>query len=261
MVTNWNYHWDKLTKSPYFTLPLIHKEDFKAGPWPDRAKTLFIKLDDNDKFERSWLGFAGNFRSVDKGNSKTISFEVFDLIEMDCAEELKNLKSGWYEYPDNETVNLELEPPFFQKMEDCSWIDFEAYCFLLLRLLGVHNLHRHPQDDNRGRADGFFTFGTLSVVYDATTNPEFEKKKGTQIDNYVAQIKQDKIQISVKEYDIAKTQKQVWIINRSKVVRVIKTSDDITVKCIPYSKLIEIYHYRLGYEVNLNKLCTMLSNL
>jgi len=146
-------------------------------------------------------------------------------------------------------------------MNICNSLNFEIHCFHLLRLIGIHDLHMFPQNDNRGKADGFFRFHTLSVIYDATLESDYQKKKETQIENYINQLKKEKIVFGNLSYTIKDTQRQGWIITRGSKVCQIKIEDDIKVKEIPYTKLIEVYDKRLQEEIGSDDLWDILKDL
>lgn len=113
---------------------------------------------------------------------------------------------------------------------------------------------------------GFFKFRTLSVLYDSILIRDFDISKGTQIENYVNQLKTDKIKIGNTSYTIRGTDKQVWITTRTSSIRSqtddrIDTDDGINIKEVPYCKLIEIYNMRLKKEISGDKLCARLKQL
>lgn len=274
MVTTWELHWDNLSKrwknSTIFTFPFIN-DNISSGPWPEEASTLFIKLASDKKFEKSWIGKTKNFRKDSYNDKPAIRFEVADLKEIDCPEEFRQKPTGWYlnksftplSYTAPTVQNSEdrLSPPFFKEMSNCDPFSFEMYCFQLLRLIGIHDIHKFPQDDNRGKADGFFLFKSLSVIYDATLESNYQKKKETQIENYINQLKKEKIAFGALSYTIKDTQRQGWIITRGRIVRHIQTEDDIKVKEIPYTKLIEVYEKRLHEEMGSDELWDLLKDL
>ena len=272
MVTNWALHWDKLgqkNNSTLFTLSVI-KDNLGDGNWLAEATTLFIKRNDDNTFERSWIGKSKNFRMDANGGKTGIRFEVSDLKETVCPDEFKSYTNGWHLNkskvsflpPTNTPVtNENLQPSFFKEMENCSWDKFELHCFHLLRLLGINNIHKFPQASNKGKADGFFKIYTLTVIYDATLDDNYLPQKEQQIENYINQLKKDKIAFSPRSYTIKDTEKQVWLITRGAMVRNLRIEDLIKVKEIPYTKLIDIYLKRLQEEVVTDDLCDMLKNI
>ncbi len=274
MVTHWVRHWDNLQNrwgnSTLFTLPMI-KDGINKTSLPSEAMTLFIKLTVDKRFEKSWIGKSKHFR-IDPNNGKeAIRFEISDLEEVQCPDKFKKYSEGWHLnnqsaellFPIANTPNKasHLEPSFFKEMAICDAFTFELYCFHLLRLLGIHDIHKIPQDDNRGKADGFFNFHSLSVMYDATLETNYQKKKETQIENYINQLKKEELTFGAISYGIKENQKQVWIITRGSKVDLLKTKDSIKVKEIPFSKLIEVYHKRLNEEINGDELWNILKDL
>lgn len=273
MVTNWELHWDKLSarwnNSTLYTNPVI-KDDLANGQWPAEVDTLFIKRTKENAFEKSWLGKTKNFRKDPNNGKPSIRLEVSDLKEIDCPQEFKQYSIGWHLNKSNLLIPVKsktlitqtkLQPNFFSEMASCTWQSFEEHCFHLLRLLGIHELHKFPQSDNRGKADGFFKFSTLSVLYDATLESDFDIQKETQVDNYVNQLKGDKFKIGNNTYTIKDSIKQVWIITRGSSVRHIRTEDNIKVKEIPYLKLIEVINHRIMNEIGTDELRDKLKDL
>lgn len=271
MVTNWSNHWDKLERfkhSTLFTLPMI-KDGIRLDNTIPEAKTIFIKLNVNNQFEKAWIGKSNNFRSEVYKEKKAIRFDISELREFDCPPALRSYSAGWHLYKQESgiaisTENLvsDLQPSFFQKIDSCNAETFELYCFQLLRLIGIHDLHYIPKDDNRGKADGFFRFHTLAVIYDATLETNFLDKKDQQIDNYLGQLRKDEIHFNQTGYTIKDSDKQVWIIVRKGDAKIIKTKDHITVKVIPIKKLMDLFERRLSEpEMGMIALCEALKNL
>lgn len=271
MVTNWNNHWDKLQRfknSTLFTLPMI-KDGIAASATPTEANTIFIKLSTDNKFEKSWIGKSHHFRKALYKDKEAIRFDISDLKEFDCPSGLQTYSAGWHLYKGEATTvaltekeTSELQPSFFQKIDSCNAETFELYCFQLLRLIGIHDLHYIPKDDNRGKADGFFRFHTLAVIYDATLETNFLNKKDQQIDNYLGQLRKDEIHFNQTGYTIKDADKQVWIIVRKGYVSIVKTKDHITVKVVPIKKLMDLYAKRLtDAEMGMIRLSETLKNL
>lgn len=270
MVTNWNLHWDQLglkwNNSTLFTLPLIGY-GLEKGPWPKEARTLFVKKSkDTNQVEKSWIGTTKNFRPDSYNGKACIRFEVADLQVVNCPEEFRAIPNGWH-LNTNYGVHLDLSqqsqlhPAFFADMLTCNHLDFELNCFRLLRVLGIHDLHMFPQSDNRGKADGFFRFHKLSVIYDATLETDFISKKEQQIENYVNQLKKEKISFGHRSYTIKDSERQVWIITRGNAAKTLRIEDNIKVKEIPYAKLIEVYDKRLESEIGLDEFWDMMKDL
>jgi len=288
MITAWSGHWDTpKAKSTLFRHRYISKDQLKYGPWPDEANTLFIKCNFETKtFEKSWRGKASNFRAATYEDEPAVRFDVSALQTFPCPEEFKKLSIGWHAAPlvgktdsslnrhklndvqkykvanqASEIDSPNLFPQFFKEMETCDWASFENYTFILLRLIGIHDIHKVPQIDNRGKADGFFKLGSLAVLYDATLDSKFDQSKKVQVDNYVNQIKEDKITIQHHTFTIRDLSKQIWIITRGDTARLLKNEDSIKVKEIPIKVLIAFYRKRLSDEINLEMTCELLKQL
>lgn len=271
MVTTWDGHWDKLNGGTYYTIPYV-KDGIASGAFPAEATTLFIKRNkDTNNFEKSWIGSSRNFRKDTHNNKAVIRFDVSNLQEVTCPDELKKTPNGWYLNKNNISISTSakpaaktedsLHPPFLKEMETCDWPTFERHCFHLLRLLGIHDIHAFPQDNNRGMADGIFHFHTLTVIYDATLEQNFSDSKATQMENYLNQLKKEKIKIGQQNYTIKNTLRQVWIITRGSNSQTIDREDDIEVKEIPFRKLVEVYDRRLRDEVGASDLQKILAGL
>jgi hypothetical protein len=239
---------------------------------PREAITLFIrKTKGTNELEKCWIGKVRNFRNELKNDVPAIRFDVLEIKEINCPPEFKSYSNGWYTRKPTSiethysSQNSNLNPTFFNEMSRCNFLDFELHCFHLLRLLGIHDIHKFPQDDNRGKADGFFRFHTLSVIYDATLEAEFLPKKQIQIENYISQLKKEKIVIDSGGKNIGitiqETRKEVWIITRGNNVRQLKTVDHIKVKEIPCTRLISLYNRRLVEEIGTDEFCEALRDL
>ncbi len=273
MVTNWELHWDKLgakwNHSTLFTVPVI-KDNLANTTWPTEATTLFIKKTKENSFEKAWLGKTKNFRKDSNNGKPAIRFEVTDLVEIDCPIEYRNYTNGWHlnkSFVQGENIQFAavidngLTPAFFEQMSNCSWELFEQHCFHLLRVIGIHDIHTLPRQAQQGKADGFFRFHSLTVIYDATLENNFESVKEQQIENYINQLKKEKIDFNKISYTIKNTQRQVWIITRGNSVRLLKTEDHVKVKEVPYTKLIDVYNKRLKAEIGSDELWDILKDL
>lgn len=271
MVTNWDSHWDRLTSkwnnSTLFTVPVI-KDNLSIGPWHDEVLTLFIKKDKSNSFEKSWIGRAKNFRRDPNKGKPAIRFEVSDLKEVEYHPSFDRYFNGWHlnkgvvisQNQSSLQGGSSLQPAFFKEMETCSWEMFELYSYYLLRLLGINDINKVPQKDNRGKADGFFLVNTFAVLYDATLDTDLNKKS-QQIENYVNQLKSNRYLLNNNYFTIKDYQKQVWIITRGDVVKHLPSHDGIRVKEIPFKRLVDIYDKRLTTEMDAENLIETLKNL
>ena len=60
-----------------------------------------------------------------------------------------------------------LHPPFFQLLlSSGNWQQFEEYTHYLFKLLGIQSTYTYVQSEQAGRADGFFKYGNLAVLYE-----------------------------------------------------------------------------------------------
>jgi hypothetical protein len=126
------------------------------------------------------------------------------------------------------------------------WREFEVFCYLLLRLLGIHRAYQFPSEKQAGKPDGFFMVNNLAVIYDASLMKEFEDQKQQQIENYCAQLRQGSVSITpdISELVEKHHQKQVWVITRGKTRR-LKKIGDVEVKEVAIADLQRIYFDRL----------------
>ncbi|MBD2663272.1 hypothetical protein B6N60_03136 [Richelia sinica FACHB-800] len=131
--------------------------------------------------------------------------------------------------------------------------EFEDYSFMLLRLLGIHNLYQYDKKSQAGKADGFFIVGSLAVMYDCTLRKNFEEHKKEQIENYVNKLKNSQITIDVKITDgrikkktlqIQGKNRQVWIITQNQT-REFYDVDGIRVKEVSIQDLLKVFNKRL----------------
>ncbi|MHA2219697.1 MAG: hypothetical protein ACXADW_23400 [Candidatus Hodarchaeales archaeon] len=159
--------------------------------------------------------------------------------------------------------NSELYPSFFGKLLSTNnWEEFERYTYYLLKLLGIQTAYKFLGERQAGKADGFFKFGNLAVMYDCTLdNRNIESDKKDQIINYCNRLKLGSIELSgnaIEEFH--NYHKQVWIITRGKT-RSIKLINDINVKEIAVEDIIGVYQERLEYPATNEQIEFKLRNL
>lgn len=151
-------------------------------------------------------------------------------------------------------------PPFFRLLESpSSGREFEEYTYYLLRLLGVHELFRFKKQ--AGEPDGFFEIGNLAVIYDTTLQEDFEVWKRTQIENYCAMLSKGRLELGGVKKDVHLHTKQVWIITRGAASRKLDKINQVVVKEVPVSRLIQVYLDRLVSGVDEEGLKNMLENI
>lgn len=155
------------------------------------------------------------------------------------------------------------EPGFFSSVKNVKDpSEFERYCFYLLRLIGIHEIHR-PLNFAGADAHGFFKFGSLSVVYATTLVPGVLQDNPLIIEHYLNLLRKEKMRLANTSYTIKDTQKQVWLLcNAGTEVQHLRTDDGIKLKIVPVSMLIDIYHSRLNdSDLNTDNLWDNLKNI
>ncbi|MFN0150836.1 MAG: hypothetical protein ACKVU1_09050 [bacterium] len=220
MVTTWKGHWDRIhNRQTSFVNGMIHLPSPTNG-----VETLFIKRDEARRVEKAWFG---HIDAINRQTEKT-HFEVHldrEAVRADWSE-YENLDSGWHEVSApaggstgvTHSADAPLRPPFFNTMATTTdFREFEDLCWKLLRVIGIHCAYRFPPEDQAGRADGFFKFGNLAVIYDATLSSNFEEGKRQQIQNYCNSLLTGTLEIApMITENVASHQKQVWVITRGR---------------------------------------------
>lgn len=155
------------------------------------------------------------------------------------------------------------EPGFFTLLTEAKDpSEFERYCFYLLRLIGIHEIHR-PLNFAGADAHGFFKFGSLSVVYATTLVPAVLQDNPLIIEHYLNLLRKEKMRLANTSYTIKDTQKQVWLLcNAGHEVQHLRTDDGIKLKVVPVSILINLYRARLNdSDMNTDNLWDNMKNL
>ncbi len=254
MVTHFNGHWDKCKDGKTSYLISMLRDKMKSALLKENTSTVFIKIHpESKKIERAWIGSVSEIKKDDSAGK--IWFNVHIKSTITCPEKYTTLTQGWHLDADDALITdaeKTHEPPFFSKMDFNTWEEFEDNTFHLLRLIGIHNIHRYSRKNQKGLPDGFFKFGRMAVIYDCTIDPNFESKKSTQIDNFCSQLEKNKIKTEAHEFDIKDCDKYVWVITRNSNPRTIKSTDAAVVKEVPVQTLMEIYYKRLQ-EPDLNE--------
>lgn len=273
MVTHWNGYWDNIRDNRAYYKSTMLRGIVNGNVFVDGTETVFVKVSEKNtkKLEKVWLGRVNNISR----ESDRIYFKVRidkQLIGEDIDQyKDKYIESGWYientktteKYSDNEvSKNLNfLYPSFFDDLLITKdWKNFEILTFYLVRLLGIHAAYNFEIKNQAGKADGFFKFQNLAIIYDCTLENDFDEKKKDQITNYCSQLQRGIIEICDTIEEFHNHQKQVWIITRGKP-RLIKKINDVVVKEILIDDLIGIYEYRLQNMVSADDLENQLRNL
>jgi hypothetical protein len=216
------------------------------------TSTVFVKVDGSGKVITAWRGKVDEIREI----NSHIKFKVKLEASIDNVAQYSGFKRGWYidhivdTNPETEEVTSrvsDLQPPMFENLLGTrNWTEFEDCTYYLLRLLGIHSVYKIDRNRQAGRADGFFKFKGLAVIYDCTLEQEEkEEKKSQQIYNYCKQLESGVIELEGKVVqDFHDLEKQVWLITRSSS-QIIKRVNDVAVKEVNVSNLIDIYEYRL----------------
>jgi hypothetical protein len=144
-------------------------------------------------------------------------------------------------------LESELHPPFFDKLLSTGdWKEFERYTYYLLKLLGIQVVYAFVDKRQAGKADGFFKFGNLAVMYDCTLGVrDIEENKKEQIINYCNRLRQGSIELSggtTEEFH--SHHRQVWLVTHG-TSRRIKTINGIVVKEVAICDIISLYQERL----------------
>lgn len=164
---------------------------------------------------------------------------------------------------DRTSLEAELYPPFFDKLLSTGdWKEFEQYTHYLLKLLGIQAVYTFVDERQAGKADGFFKFGNLAVMYDCTLGVgNIEENKKDQIINYCNRLKQGSLEVAggtILEFH--HHHKQVWLITRGTSRRV-KLINDIAIKEVAIRDIIDVYQERLKGMVSDEYLETKLRNI
>jgi len=256
MVTHWENHWDKLPNDETYYTKRMFRGGMNSSLLVDETPTIFIKLNEKTKEpEKAWEGVVYDIK--EKGNR--VYFKVKIHREISIPEEYAKYREGWYVEGAEEALQGTLFPPFFTILNSTSNpAEFEKYIHYLLKLLGIHQVFKF--ESQRGHPDGFFRFGKLAVVYDATLEADFERTKEMQIKNYCSLMKSGQLKYGKISIDISSCDKQVWIITRGKP-QLIQRQDDVKVKEVPISELFKIYLERLEKYTTEDELEDRLKNL
>ena len=230
MVTNWEEHWDRLPNNETsYSLGML-KKGVQLETLIENTPTTFIKINKISKEpEGAWEGYTYDFRV--QQNVKVL-FKAKITREIAVPSAYQGYKEGWYqESEEAETIiplTEEFEPPFIQILETTTdWKQFEDYTFFLLKLIGIHEIHKY--ENQKGQADGFFLIKNLAVIYDCTLEKHFEQTKAQQIENYCGQLSDGKIMFNGLSRNVSSHQKQVWIITKG-TLRKFRDIDGIPVK-------------------------------
>jgi hypothetical protein len=269
MVTGYDRHWDGLREEEETYYPETMLKGLKTFDYyKENVPTTFVKLNTKDqKSERAWKGSIYGIRK----NGNRIYFKVKIDSSLPNVEQFLDWKCGWYIKPtenpsvaySNSVEGFELQPPIFNKLLDTDvWEDFEDYTYYLIRLLGIHSAYKFYRKEQAGRADGFFKFKNLAVIYDCTLYENgYEERKKEQIANYCNQIESGFIEFPNNVIEkFPHHNKQVWLITRGQS-RLIRRVNEVLVKEVCIKDLISLYLYRLENMIGEGELENKLRNI
>lgn len=139
---------------------------------------------------------------------------------------------------------------------------FEDYAALLLKLMGIPDVHPVPRTQAGGMFDGLFKLQSLEIIYDCTLHTEFETFKKEQIDNYINKIRQSSITINKYTVNLnANSVKQIWVITNGNRSRVLHCTDGIYVKEIVIWDLLRVLEKRMNHSFTTYELAAQLGEL
>ncbi|TGU71525.1 hypothetical protein E4633_14525 [Geomonas terrae] len=248
MVTNWENHWDNLRNNrTQYSLGML-KSGVDPSSLPESAETVFIKLKPVTKVvEKAWIGRSYNFHI----NRNKIEFSVEIAHPITCPDQYARFSEGWFQVSDEVNTKSELLPGFMLNLGSTKdWRTFENDLYMLLKCIGINDAYKYEQTDQRGKADGYFSFGNLSVLYDCTLESKFEKLKNVQISNFCDQLKKDKIEVKSRKITIGQHKKAVWIITKCRSSHQLDQIDDVKIKEVSVYDLVDLYIRRITSELD-----------
>jgi hypothetical protein len=129
--------------------------ELRAGRLVDGARTIFIKLDGkNREPEKAWIGYVYGFKDVGYGVRFKVNIERSIPLSDVPAHHL-SFREGWYLNEEVIPPDFALYPPFlYSLLKTGDWGEFENNTFRLLKLVGIHRIHRLG---TRGGADSIYT--------------------------------------------------------------------------------------------------------
>lgn len=274
MVTNFEDHWDKLgDRETSYGLRMLKGDTASSGDiFVENTPTTFIRVHSGTRQPIGvWRGQVYAFRQttsriyfkarldgsipITDEHRLEVGFYVKNIDEQAASIQPAGTAPQTSQVVTPKTVQSDIRPAIFDELlQTTDWKKFELYTYYLIKLLGIHNSYRFDPDRQSGKADGFFKFGNLAVLYDCTLRSQFEEVKRTQIENYCKQLQVGQIEAVERVWEeFHHHQKQVWIITRGEN-RLIETRNDIAVKEVKVDKLIDLYEFRLRNAFGANQL-------
>lgn len=251
MVTYYDGHWDNVRNNETYYWKRMIKPRIES--LIEKTPTIFIKTDKDTRTpQKSWEGYVEAFKDGVRAGESSVIFRFHLNREIPIPEVYHNYRAGWYEIG-GEVAHLQtnpLEPPFFNILQTTDDKDeFEILTFQLLKVLGIHEVFRYPPADQAGRADGFFQFGHVSVLYDCTLRYQFESKKGDQVENFISQLESGRVKYEMWDYKVSDTYNYVWVVTKG-ASRTLRVTRNATAKEVPVGKLIGLYSKRVNENLD-----------
>lgn len=251
LVTDFTGHWQYVERSSY------NQEMVTADPLQPNTPAIFIRRFGSTSTPRGWIG---EIKRIDRrGDRVYFSFDLrSEATEDEVRQALRTIEgrqNGWHVYqtetdrPGSARFRDQLRIPFLESLlnERVDPENFEKFCYWLLRLLGIHEVF--TVEYQAGHWDGFFVFGNLAVIYDATLQRDFEQAKAQQIENYVRKLQSGVVDWRDKNgvpntFSVGDKEKQVWVLTRGRS-RLISRHNDVLVKEVFVKDLVELLYSRV----------------
>lgn len=255
MVTDWKGHWDHCPRDRSSYPTRMMKNGMDASRLVENASTLFIKREGRDgPVSGCWEGTVHTL--IEEGD--TIWFSVKMNRQIECPSAYREYSNGWYFIDENQDSDALhdwehdaiITPPLIKAVGiESDYEKFENYVYYLLKAIGINDIIRFQKDNQAGKADGLFEFGSLAVLYDATLRTNFVENKDVQIDNYCAQLEGPITQHNMTFNVHLKQHRMVWIVTRNQGKLYSAEKGTIAVREVPVSKLVEIFYKRYRQEI------------
>lgn len=265
LVTDFRGHWDRLRGRTSYP----HGYVFGSLEGVSEIESaLLIRVEDRESLtiRSGWEGVIHDI--TDDGRKVWFSVSILRELSSPEVENLKGLRIGWhrnYRGLDADEGGLDCLPAFYSTLAKTrNYEEFEFLVYRFIRALGIHDAYRFPSSNQAGRADGFFRFGTLAVMYDATLQRNYAEAKQTQIRNYSAQLQDGHIDIKPgHEEHIAGVDAQVWIVTRghTQLKERIGGKTTVKVKEIAIERLKQVYQDSMRNEWSSDRFCDDLKAL
>lgn len=129
MVTNWNYHWDNLSRFGERTLftEVMLRGAMSKDKLVDGTETVFIKRKKmSGEIEKSWMGKVYDFENKPYKGSPAVWFRVKLERQMDCPGEYRDYPLGWHcESISQETTQSKITAERPQQNINDGWKEIE----------------------------------------------------------------------------------------------------------------------------------------